>query len=92
VYCGRHFYQLTETRTYCPDNIWELPIDDLVSTPAVAATVQVNLDYNGTGVYSTAWGNPAPPISTGTNYVLTRSSIGSSQMLSGQYVLVSVSW
>jgi hypothetical protein len=32
VYCGRHFYQLTETRTYCPDNIWELPIDDLVST------------------------------------------------------------
>jgi hypothetical protein len=70
VYCGRHFYQVTETRTYCPDNIWELPIDDLVSTPAVAATVQVNLDYNGTGVYSTAWGNPAPPISTGTNYVL----------------------
>ena len=70
TYCGRHFYQLAETRTYCPDNIWELPVDDLVSTPAVAAAVQVNLDYDGDGVYETAWGNPAPPVGTGLNYVL----------------------
>jgi hypothetical protein len=70
TYCGRHFYQLTETRTYCPDNIWELPIDDLVSTPAVAATTQVNLDYNGSGIFDTAWGNPGSPVGTGQNYVL----------------------
>lgn len=70
VYTGRHFYQLTETRTYEPDNIWELPVDDIVSTPSVAAQVQVNLDYDGDGIYEVTWGNPAPPIGTGRNYVL----------------------
>jgi hypothetical protein len=70
TYCGRHFYQLTESRTYQPDNIWELPVDDLVSTAAVASNVQVNLDYDGDGIYETAWGNPAPPVGTGLNYVL----------------------
>ncbi|HEY1700862.1 MAG TPA: head-tail connector protein [Trebonia sp.] len=69
-YCGRHFYQLAETRTYVPTNIWELPVDDLVSTPAVAAATQVNLDYDGDGIYEVAWGNPAPPIGNGLNYVL----------------------
>jgi hypothetical protein len=64
TYCGRHFYQLTETRTYQPDNIWELEIDDMVSTPAVTAMTQVNLDYDGDGVYEVAWGAP------GTNYML----------------------
>jgi hypothetical protein len=68
--CGRHFYQLTETRTYCPDNIWELPVDDLVSTSAVAASTVVNLDLDGDGVYETSWGNPASPVGTGLNYVL----------------------
>ncbi len=66
--CGRHFYQLTETRTYQPSNIWELPIDDVV--PSKAATMQVNLDYEGDGTYNTSWGNPAPPIGTGKNYTL----------------------
>lgn len=70
VYTGRHFYQITETRTYQPSNIWELPVDDIVSTPAVAANTQVNLDYDGDGIYEIAWGNPAPPIGTGLNYVL----------------------
>jgi hypothetical protein len=69
-YTGRHFYQLTESRTYCPDNIWELPVDDIVSTPAVAANTVVNLDYDGDGIYETAWGNPAAPVGTGLNYVL----------------------
>lgn len=70
TYCGRTFYQITEARTYVPDNIWELPVDDIVSTPAVAAQTQVNLDYDGDGIYEVAWGNPAPPVGTGTNYVL----------------------
>jgi hypothetical protein len=69
-YCGRHFYQLTETRTYVPDNIWELPVDDIVSTPAVAAATAVSLDYDGDGIYEVNWGNPAPPVGTGLNYVL----------------------
>jgi hypothetical protein len=70
VYCGRHFYQLTETRTYCPDNIWELAVDDIVSTPAVAAQTQVNLDYDGDGVYEVAWGAP------GLNYQLKLATPG----------------
>lgn len=74
TYCGRHFYQLTETRTYQPDNIWELPIDDVV--PSKAGTMQVNLDYNGSGNYSVAWGSPAPPIGTGSNYVVKLGSPG----------------
>jgi len=48
-YCGRHFYQLTETRTYVPYNIYELPIDDIVSVSSFS------LDYNGAGVYDTSW-------------------------------------
>ena len=68
TYCGRHFYQLTETRTYQPDNIWELMVDDIAAS--TAANTVVNLDYDGDGVYETAWGNPAPPIGTGRNYTL----------------------
>jgi Phage gp6-like head-tail connector protein len=68
TYTGRHFYQLTETRTYQPSNIWELPIDDVV--PSKASAMQVNLDWDGDGIYETAWGTPAPPIGTGQNYTL----------------------
>lgn len=67
-YCGRHFYQLSETRYYMPDTIWELKIDDLV--PSLAASTTVNLDYDGDGIFETAWGNPAPPLGTGTFYQL----------------------
>lgn len=79
TYCGRHFYQMTEARTYEPDNIWELPVDDIVPTPAVAAQTVVNLDYDGDGVYETAWGNPAPPIGTGKNYTLKLGTPGGYQ-------------
>jgi hypothetical protein len=67
-YCGRHFYQLNETRTYMPDTIWELGIDDLA--PGKAAATVVNLDYDGDGIFETAWGNPASPVGTGTFYQL----------------------
>lgn len=79
TYCGRHFYQLTETRTYQPANIWELPVDDIVSTPAVAAQTQVNLDLDGDGIYETAWGVPGSPISNGQNYILKLGTPGGYQ-------------
>lgn len=69
-YCGRHFYQITETRTYVPDSIWELAVDDIVSTPAVVAQTQVNLDYDGDGTYEVAWGAP------GLNYQLKLATPG----------------
>jgi hypothetical protein len=46
-YTGRHFNQVTETRTFQPTNVWLLDIDDLVSC------TQVALDMNGLGVYDT---------------------------------------
>ena len=67
-YAGRHFYRLQETRTYMPDTIWELSIDDVC--PALASTLQVNLDYDGDGIFETAWGNPAAPVGSGTFYQL----------------------
>lgn len=48
-YCGRHFYQITETRTFRPDNRWNTVIDDVVSVSSV------DLDYDGDGVYEVHW-------------------------------------
>jgi hypothetical protein len=70
--CGRHFYQLSEARTYCPDNIWELQIDDLVSTPAVVANTVVKVDYDGDGVFETSW-------TQGINYQLKLGTPGNYQ-------------
>ena len=79
TYCGRHFYQMTEARTYVPTNIWELPVDDIVSTQAVAAATTVSLDYDGDGIYEVNWGNPAPPVGTGLNYALKLGTPGGYQ-------------
>jgi gp6-like head-tail connector protein len=46
-YCGRHFYRITETRTYQPHNIWLLEIDDLISVTAF------NMDIDGDGTFET---------------------------------------
>ncbi len=48
-YCSRHFRRITETRTYQPDNIWLLPVDDLVSVTALA------VDQDGDGVFEQSW-------------------------------------
>lgn len=48
-YCARHFYQITETRTFVPYSIWEQPIDDTVSI------TQLAVDFNGTGVFDQIW-------------------------------------
>lgn len=57
TYCGRHFFRFTDTRTYQPDNIWLLRIDDLVSV----STLKIDMD--GDGIYETTW-------TQGSNYVL----------------------
>ena len=44
-YTSRHFSRITETRTFQPDNIWLLNIDDVVTISAV------NLDMDGDGIY-----------------------------------------
>jgi hypothetical protein len=56
---GRHFYRITETRTYEPHNVWLLDTDDIV--PGTAC--QVNLDMNGDGTYEL-------PLTQGTDYIL----------------------
>lgn len=72
-YCGRHFYQITESRTFAPtDGIWEIGIDDLVSTPSVAANVAVTLDYDGDGNYDVAW-------TQGVEYQLKLARIGGTE-------------
>lgn len=48
-FCGRHFYRITDTRTYEPENIWLITVDDLVSVSSL------NIDLDGDGVYETAW-------------------------------------
>ena len=58
-HCGRHFNQITETRTFQPTNIWVLDVDDIVP----GAAIQVNLDLQGNGVYS-------QPLVQNTDYVL----------------------
>jgi hypothetical protein len=49
-FCGRHFNRIVETRTFEPSNVWLLDVDDIV--PGTAC--QVNLDLQGSGVYSQA--------------------------------------
>jgi hypothetical protein len=46
-FCGRHFNQVTEVRTYRPMNIWLLEIDDLVSVSSFL------MDYDGDGIFET---------------------------------------
>jgi hypothetical protein len=70
-YCGEHFYQITEARTYMNDNIYTLPIDALVSTPSIVSNTVVKLDYSGSGVFSTNWGAPSFAGSPGSNPTYT---------------------
>ena len=48
-YCQRHFRRITETRTFQPDDIWLLNVDDLVSVTALA------VDQDGDGVFEQPW-------------------------------------
>lgn len=71
-YCQRHFYQVTEARTFAPLSVWELAIDDLVSTPSVVANTLVALDYEGNGDYNVSW-------TYGLNYTLKLGTPGNTQ-------------
>lgn len=55
TYCGEHFYQLTEARTFMPESIYTVRIDSLVSTPSILANAVVQVDNAGNGVYNTTW-------------------------------------
>ncbi len=48
-YCGQHFYRITETRTFKPNDIWELNIDPVVTVTAFA------VDTTGNGVFDQSW-------------------------------------
>lgn len=50
-YCGRHFNQVTETRTFQPDNVWLLETDDIVP----GAPITLSVDTTGSGVFDQAW-------------------------------------
>ena len=71
TYCGRHFYRLTDTRTYTPENIWLLTIDDLVSVTSL------KIDNDGDGVFETTW-------TQGTNYMLRVGENQFNQLASGE--------
>jgi hypothetical protein len=48
-YCGQPFYRVTESRTFRPYSIWELPVDPVVSVSALA------VDTVGNGIFDQAW-------------------------------------
>lgn len=70
-YCGRFFYKIAETRTYQPYDIYELPVDDVVTITAL------NVDYDGDGIYETAW-------TAGTDYQLQIGDAEFNQNVTGE--------
>lgn len=70
-HCGRHFWQVTETRTFTPYDIYEQPIDDLVSVTAFAT------DTDGDGVFENVW-------TQGVDYELTYSMWEFAQLSDGE--------
>jgi gp6-like head-tail connector protein len=56
---GRYFYRATDTRTYVPESISRLGIDDLATTTGLA----VKVDRDGDGTFEETW-------TLGTDYAL----------------------
>lgn len=48
-FCGRHFFRVTDTRTYQPESLALLTTDDLVSITTL------KIDNDGDGVFETTW-------------------------------------
>lgn len=48
-FTGRHFNRITETRTFQPQDIWMLEVDDIVP----GAAITVNVDQDGDGIFET---------------------------------------
>lgn len=51
AYTGRHFNRVTETRTFVPDDIYSLRVDDMVP----GTTITLSVDFDGDGTYEQAW-------------------------------------
>lgn len=49
-YTGRHFNRVIETRTFAPQDIYQLRIDDLADVPS-----SFKVDYDGDGIYEQIW-------------------------------------
>src|SRR5262245_39548348 len=47
--CGRYFWRGTDTRTYVPQSMWRISLDDLVSVTTLKA------DQDGDGVFEQTW-------------------------------------
>jgi hypothetical protein len=48
-YCGRHFFRMTDIRTFPPDGLALLTVDDIVSVTSL------KVDYDGDGIYEQTW-------------------------------------
>lgn len=70
-YCGRHFFRMTDVRTFQPDSIWLLTVDDIVSVTSL------KVDNDGDGVYEQTW-------TQGTNYQLRIADGQFNQMATGE--------
>ena len=71
TYCGRHFFRTTDTRTYQPENIWLLNIDDITTVTSL------KIDNDGDGVYETTW-------TQNTNFMLRVGDGQFNQLASGE--------
>jgi hypothetical protein len=63
-YCGTHFNQITEARTFAALDIYHLPIDQVVPGSITA----FNIDYDGDGIFETPW-------TEGQNYQVLREGL-----------------
>ena len=70
-HCGRYFWQGPDTRTYVPYDIYELPMDDLVSVTSFAC------DFDGDGTFEQIWVQ-------GTDYELATSRYEFNQLPTGE--------
>jgi hypothetical protein len=58
-HCARHFYQITEARTFPVYSMWEQPLDDIATTSGI----QLAVDFDGDGTFEQNW-------TLGTDYQL----------------------
>lgn len=70
-HCGRYFWQGPDTRTYVPYDIYELPLDDLVSVTSL------KIDRDGDGIFEETW-------VSGTDYELAVAPFEFNQLPSGE--------
>jgi len=70
-YCGRHFFRVTDVRTFQPDSLWLLTTDDIVSVTSL------KVDNDGDGVFEQTW-------TQGVNYQLRIADNQFNQLATGE--------